>query len=113
VEINTYTFDVVAALSAASLLALAIVLLIIRRRRSLHHAGHAPGGRLIAPPGSDGLWGEPDAWAGPPSTISRADEPAVETRRRRRRPLTADQKATRAAWARWRAAQAQTRASHD
>jgi hypothetical protein len=108
VELNTYALAVVAALTVASCLGLGMGLALISLRRSREHAGHAIGGRLLAPPGSDGLWGEHDAWAG----SSRADEPAVEAHRRRR-PLTADQKATRAAWARWRAAKTQAHANGD
>jgi hypothetical protein len=103
VGIITYALAVVGALTIASCLALVIGLAFNRRRRYSEHPGHTPGGRLLSPPGSGGPWGGHGARAGTPSTASRTDELASSERRRRRRPLTADQQATRDAWARWRA----------
>jgi hypothetical protein len=113
VEINTYALAVVAVLALAGCLALGIGLAIHGRSRSGERSGHTPGGLVLPPPGSGGLWGEHDARAGAPSNTFQADERAVEGRRRRR-PLTADQQATRDAWARWRSERGnQTRARDD
>ena len=95
--ISTYALAVVGALTAAGCLALAIGLTLNRSGRPLRHSGHIPGGRVLSPTASSGLRSEHYA-----SSTSRADR--VETRRRGR-PLTADQQATRDAWARWRAEQ--------
>ena len=92
-EINTYALAVVGALTVASCVALGIGLAFNGRRRSREHAGHSPGGRLLLPPSAGGLWRGHDARAAAPSNALRADEPGVEGRRRRRRPLTADQQA--------------------
>jgi hypothetical protein len=105
VEINTYALAVVGVLALASCVALGIGLALKGRRHTREHSEHAPGGRLLLPPGASGLWGEHDARAGALGNTFRADEPPAE-RRRRRRPLTADQQATRDAWARWRAERA-------
>ena len=103
--IVTYALAVVGALTVASCLVLGIGLALNRRAHPHAHPGHAPGGRLLSPPDSSGPWGDHDAWASGPDTTSRADEPEAGGRSRRRRPLTADQKATRDAWAQWRAEQ--------
>jgi hypothetical protein len=96
VEIITYALAVVGALTVASCLAFGIGLALNQSDRSRQHSGHTPGGLVLPPPGSNGLWGDNDP---------RIDQ-AVDVRRRR--PLTADQQATRDAWARWRAGRAET-----
>jgi hypothetical protein len=98
--IVTYALAVVGALTVVSSLVLGIGLALNRSGRSQGHPGHAPGGRLLSPPDSSGPWRDHDAWVNP----SRADQPEAGVRSRRR-PLTADQQATREAWARWRAEQ--------
>jgi hypothetical protein len=105
----TYALAVVGALTVASCLVLGIGLALNRGGRTHAHPGHAPGGRLLSPPDTSGLWGDHDAWVSSPSGTSRADGPEAGIRSRRRRPLTADQQATREAWARWRAEQGRTR----
>ena len=97
--ISTYALGIVGALTVASCVALGIGLA-LNRRGHRRHSGHTPGGRLLSPTASSGLWSEPYARAGNASTSSRANEAKA-----RRRPLTADQQATRDAWARWRAEQ--------
>ncbi len=104
-EISSYTLAVVGALTVAGCLALGIGLALNQRGLSRQRSGHAPGGRLLRAPSSAGLWGKFDGRVGTPSNPSRADVPDVEAHSRSR-PLTADQQATRAAWARWRAEQA-------
>ena len=99
--ISTYALGVVAAFSVASCVALGIGLVLNRRGLPRKHFGHIPGGRVLSPTASSGLWSEPYSRVGTPSTTSRPNEP----RARRRRPLTADQQATRDAWARKRARQ--------
>ena len=111
-EIITYALAVVGALTVASCLAFGIGLALNRSGRSRQHAGHTPGGLVLPPPGSDGIWGEPEARVSTPSAGSVADESAAD-RRRRRRPLTADQQATRDAWARWRAGRTETNVGDD
>jgi hypothetical protein len=101
VGIITYAPAVVGALTVASCLALRIGLALERRGRSREHSGHTPGGRVLSPTASSGLRSEHLARVGTPSNTSRTDELDA----RRRRPLTADQQATRDAWARWRAEQ--------
>jgi hypothetical protein len=98
VEIITYALAVVGALTVASCLVLGIGLVINRLGRSRQHSGHTPGGLVLPPPGSGGLWGDHDASVGVPGNTSRGGV-------RRRQPLTDDQQATREAWARWRAEQ--------
>ena len=100
-EISTYALSVVGALTVASCLALGIGLAIHRRGRPRKHSGHRPGGRVLSPTASSELWNERYARVGTATNTSRAHE--LEARRRR--PLTADQQATRDAWARWRAEQ--------
>jgi hypothetical protein len=99
VEIITYALAVVGALTVASCLVLGIGLVINRLGRSRQHSGHTPGGLVLPPPGSGGLWGDHDASVGAPGNTSPGGV------RRRRQPLTDDQQATRDAWARWRAEQ--------
>jgi hypothetical protein len=101
VGISTYVLGVVGALTVASCVALGIGLAVNRRGLPRKHSGHTPGGRLLSPTASSGLFERPYARAGTPTGTSRPDEPLA----RRRRPLTADQQATRDAWARWRAEQ--------
>jgi hypothetical protein len=101
VGIITYAPAIVGALTVACCLALHIGVALERRGRSREHFGHTPGGRVLSPTASSGLRSEYHARVGTPSTSSRAGE--LEARRRR--PLTADQQATRDAWARWRAEQ--------
>ncbi len=100
-EIVTYAPAVVGALTVASCLALHVGVALDRRGRTRRHSSHTPGGRVLSPTASTGLRSEHHARVDTPGTTSRADE--VEGRRRR--PLTADQQATRDAWARWRAEQ--------
>lgn len=104
-EINTYALAVVGVLAFAGCVALGVGLALNERRHTGEHPEHAPGGRLLLPPGAGGLWGKHDVRPGAPGNTFRAEEPPLE-RRRRRRPLTADQQATRDAWARWRAERA-------
>ena len=100
-EISAYALAVVGTLTVASCLALGLGLAIHRSGRPRKYSGHTPGGRVLSPTASSGLWSERYAGAGTSRNTSRADELAP----RRRRPLTADQQATRDAWARWRAEQ--------
>jgi hypothetical protein len=100
VGIGTYALGVVGAVTVASCVALGLGLALNRRGRPRKISGHTPGGRVLSPTASSGLWSEPYARVGSPSNTSRADG-----REGRRRPLTADQQATRDAWARWRAEQ--------
>lgn len=99
--ISMYALVVVGALTVASCVALGIGLALNRRGLPRKQSGHTPGGRLISPTASSGLWSGPYARVGTPSNTARPDERDA----RRRRPLTADQQATRDAWARWRAEQ--------
>ena len=99
--ISTYALAVVGMLTVASCLALAIGLAVNRRGRPRRHSGHIPGGRVLSPTASSGPRSEPYGRVGTPSITPRTDKVAA----RRRRPLTADQQATRDAWARWRAEQ--------
>ena len=98
--ISTYAMGVVGALTVASCVALGIGLAINGRGLPRRHSGHTPGGRVLSPTASSGLLSERNPRFGPPSSTSRPGE-----RDARRRPLTADQQATRDAWARWRAEQ--------
>jgi hypothetical protein len=99
VGISTYVLGVVGALTVASCVALGIGLALTRRGRPRRISGHTPGGRVLSPTASSGLWSGPYARVDTPGTTARPDEREA----RRRRPLTADQQATRDAWARWRA----------
>jgi hypothetical protein len=99
--IIAYALAVVGALTVTSAMALHVGLALDRRGRSRAHSGHPRGGRVLSPTASSGRWSEHHVRVGTPSIASRAD--ALETARRR--PLTADQQATRDAWARWRAEQ--------
>jgi len=101
VGIGTYALGVVGAVTIASCVALGLGLALSRRGRPRKISGRTPGGRVLSPTASSGLWSEPYARVGTPSNTSRAGEREA----RRRRPLTADQQATRDAWARWRAEQ--------
>lgn len=98
--IGTYVLGVVGALTVAGSVTLGIGLAVNRRGRPRRISGHTPGGRVLSPTASGALWGRPYAQVGTRGSASRPDEP-----RARRRPLTADQQATRDAWARWRAEQ--------
>ena len=98
--IITYAVAVAGALTVASSLALHIVVALNQRGRSRKHSGDTPGGRVLLPTASSGRRSERHARVGTSSSIPRADKVGA-----RRRPLTADQQATRDAWARWRAEQ--------
>ncbi len=97
--ISTYVLAVVGALTVAGCVALGIGLALNRRGRPRRISGHTPGGRVLSPTASSALWSGPYARVGTPGTTARPDEREA----RRHRPLTADQQATRDAWARWRA----------
>jgi hypothetical protein len=101
VGISTYVLGVVGALTVASCVALGIGLALTRRGRPRRISGHTPGGRVLSPTASSGVWSAPYARVGTPGNAARPDEREGH----RRRPLTADQQATRDAWARWRAEQ--------
>jgi len=101
VGIGTYVLGVVGALTVASCVAFGIGLTLHRRGHPRRISGHKPGGRVLSPTASSGLWSEPYARVGSPGNNARPGEREA----RRRRPLTADQQATRDAWARWRAEQ--------
>jgi len=96
-----YALGVVDVLTLASCLALGIGLALNRRTRPPKHSEYTPGGRVLSPAASGGLNSAHYARVGAPTNTPRRDEPEA----RRRRPLTADQQATRDAWARWRAEQ--------
>jgi len=100
VEISTYVMGAVAALTVASCMTLGMGLALRRRGRPRRISGHTPGGRVLSPTASSGLWSRPYGQVGPSTSASRPGEPGS-----RRRPLTPDQQATRDAWARWRAEQ--------
>ena len=97
--ISTYALGVVGALTVAGCVAFGIGLALNRRGLPRRHSAHIPGGRVLSPTASSGLWNGPYARVGSPGSTARPDEREA----RRRRPLTADQQATRDAWARWRA----------
>ena len=99
--ISTYAPAVAGALTVASCLALRIAVALDRRGRSRNTSGYTPGGRSPWPTASSQSWSENHARVSTSSKTSRAD--GLEAGRRR--PLTADQQATRDAWARWRAEQ--------
>lgn len=99
--ISTYAPAVAGALTVASCVALRIAVALDRRARSRNTSGYTPGGRVLWPTASSGLSSKNHPRVGTPSNTSRADRPEAG----RRRPLTADQQATRDAWARWRAEQ--------
>jgi len=101
VRIITYAPAVAGALTIASCLALRIGVTLDRRMRSRNTSGHTPGGRVLWPASSSGLRRGSDPPIVTRSKGSRAGGPEGH----RRRPLTADQQATREAWARWRAEQ--------
>ena len=96
--ISMFSLGVVGALTVASCVALSIGLALNRRGLHRKHFAHTPGGRVIPPTASSGLWSGPYARAGSGNPARPAEREA-----HRRRPLTADQQATRDAWARWRA----------
>ena len=96
-----YALGVVDVLTLASCLALGIGLALNRRTRPPKHSEYTPGGRVLSPAASGGLNSAHYARVGAPTNTPRRDEPEA----RRRRPLTADQQATRDAWAQWRAEQ--------
>jgi hypothetical protein len=101
VGISTYAPAVVGALTVASCAALYIAVALDRRARSRKTSGYTMGGRVLWPTASSGLSSKHPARVGTPRNTPRADRPKAH----RRRPLTADQQATRDAWARWRAEQ--------
>jgi hypothetical protein len=98
--ISMYSLGVVGALTVASCLALSIGLALNRRGVHRKHFAHTPGGRVIPPTASSGLWSGPYARVGSGNPARPAGRQAHQPR-----PLTADQQATREAWARWRAEQ--------
>ena len=98
--ISAYAPAVAGALTVASCLALRIAVALDRRGRSRNTSGYTRGGRLLWPTASSGPSSENHARVST-STTSRAEGLEAD----RRRPLTADQQATRDAWARWRAEQ--------
>lgn len=98
---STYALGVVGALTVASCAALGIGLALNRRGLPRRYSRHTLGGRVLSPTASSGLLSERNPRFPPPSSTSRPGERDA----RRRRPLTADQQATRDAWARWRAEQ--------
>jgi hypothetical protein len=97
VGISTYALGVVGALTVAGCVAFGIGLALNRRGLLRRHSGHIPGGRVLSPTASSGLYER----VGTPGGTARPDEREA----RRRRPLPADQQATRDAWVRWRAEQ--------
>jgi hypothetical protein len=96
-----YALGVVDALTLASCLALGVGLALNRRTRPPKQSEYTPGGRVLLPAASSGFSRARYASDGAPTNTPRQGEPEA----RRRRPLTADQQATRDAWARWRAEQ--------
>ena len=109
VGMSTYALGIVGALAVASCVAIGIGLALNRRGRPRRISGHTPGGRVLSPTASSGLWSEPYARARTPGSTPQANEGTA----RSRRPLTADQQATRDAWARWRAGRTETNVGDD
>jgi hypothetical protein len=74
VGISTYALGVVGALTVASCVALGIGLALNRRGRPRKISGHTPGGRVLSPTASNGLWIEGYGRVGTPSNTARPDE---------------------------------------